>query len=388
MSSFDNSGFDNSGGGRPDSGKSPSDGSGGIASLRQKIDAIDLQIVSLLQDRARVAHEVGLYKKERGLPFHVISREQEIFDRLDRIDIAPFPRPVLKHIFREILSACLSLEEPLVVAYLGPPASYTHQATLKFFGTSTRHLSMSTVREVFLCVERKEAAYGVVPIENSTEGMVNYTLDTLVETDLKINGEVVLPIHHCLLSRGEDIRGITKVFAHPQSLAQCRGFLSNHLPHVPTIETTSNTRAVELALQDETHAAAIAGEMAAEVYNIPVLRRHIEDQPDNQTRFLVIGDGVPGPTSRDQTSIMVSVIDRVGALSSILQIIASHQVNLTRLESRPSKKKAWDYIFFMDLAGHQKDPAIQTLLGKLQDLCPYVKILGSYPVSEEKRKSG
>ncbi len=359
-----------------------------ISSLREAIDGIDQKIVSLLRDRAKIAHQVGAFKKERGLPFHVISREQEIFDRLENVDIAPFPRPVLKHIFREILSACLSLEEPLVVAYLGPPASYTHQASLKYFGTSSRHLSMSTVREVFRCVERKEATYGVVPIENSTEGMVNYTLDTLVETDLKINGEVVLPIHHCLLSRAEEISHIRTVFAHPQSLAQCRGFLSHYLPNVPTVETTSNTRAVELALQDELQSAAIAGEMAAEVYNMPIMRRHIEDQQDNQTRFLVIGEGIPDPTSHDQTSLMVSIIDRVGALSSILELIAVHNVNLTRLESRPSKKKAWDYIFFMDLEGHQKDPHIQTLLGKLQALCPYVKILGSYPVSEQKRRSG
>jgi chorismate mutase/prephenate dehydratase len=247
---------------------------------------------------------------------------------------------------------------------------------------------MSTVREVFRCVERKEAAYGVVPIENSTEGMVNYTLDILAETDLKINGEIVLPIHHCLLSRASGIEQIRKVFAHPQSLAQCRGFLSHYLPHVPTVETTSNTRAVELVLQDELQSAALAGEMAADVYNIPVVRRHIEDQQDNQTRFLVIGETMPDPTPLDQTSLMVSVIDRVGALSSILALIASHNVNLTRLESRPSKKKAWDYIFFMDLAGHQKDEQIQILLKKLQELCPYVKLLGSYPVSEEKRKSG
>ena len=359
-----------------------------ISALRQGIDAIDGEIVTLLRERAKLAHQVGVFKKERGLPFHVIAREQEIFDRLERVEIAPFPRPVLKHIFREILSACLSLEEPLVVGYLGPPASYTHQASLKYFGSSSKHLSMSTVREVFRCVERREAAYGVVPIENSTEGMVNYTLDTLVETDLKINGEIILPIHHCLLSRASGIDQVRTVFAHPQSLAQCRGFLSHYLPNVPTVETTSNTRAVELSLQDELQSAAIAGEMASEVYNVPVLRRHIEDHQDNQTRFLVIGEGTPDPTAHDQTSLMVSIIDRVGALSSILELVAAHNVNLTRLESRPSKRKAWDYIFFMDLEGHQKDSHIQTLLGKLQDICPYVKILGSYPVSEEKRKSG
>jgi chorismate mutase/prephenate dehydratase len=359
-----------------------------ISGLRQGIDDIDNQIVSLLRERARIARKVGEFKKDRGLPFHVISREQEIFDRLERADIHPFPRTVLKHIFREILSACLALEEPLVVAYLGPPASYTHQASLKYFGSSSRHLSMSTVREVFRCVERKEATYGVVPIENSTEGMVNYTLDTLVETDLKINGEVVLPIHHCLLSRASGIEQIRTVYAHPQSLAQCRGFLSHYLPHVPTVETTSNTRAVELALHEELQSAAIAGEMASDVYNVPILRRHIEDHQDNQTRFLVIGETMPDPTPQDQTSLMVSIIDRIGALSAILALIAIHNVNLTRLESRPSKKKAWDYIFFMDLAGHQKEENIQNLLKKLQDLCPYVKLLGSYPVSEEKRKSG
>ncbi len=358
-----------------------------IKSLRDDIDRIDSQIISLLKERAEIAKKVGNYKKARSLPLHVVSREREIMDRIGEMNTHPFPTDALRHIYREILSACLSLEEPLTVAYLGPPASYTHQAALKHFGNSIRFLPATTIPEVFRFVESGEALYGVVAIENSTEGMVFYTLDTLVESDLKIVGEIVLPIHHCLLSRAPSLKEIRMVYAHPQALAQCRGFLSNHLPHVLTVETTSNTKAAELATEDE-HAAAIAGEMASDFYNVAILRKHIEDYSDNQTRFLVIGTNEPGKTRRDQTSMMISIIDRVGTLAAILGLIAQQGINLTRIESRPSKKKAWDYIFFIDIEGHQKDDQIRDLLAKLQNLCPYVKILGSYPVPDRKKDAG
>ena len=354
-----------------------------IKDLRQGIDRIDGQIIALLKERADLAKKVGAYKKENSLPFHVVAREREILDRIVEQETHPFPKEALRHIYREILSACLSLEEPVTVSYLGPPATYTHQAAIKHFGNSLRFLHATTIRDVFRFVESGDALYGVVPIENSTEGMVNYTLDTLVETDLKVVGEIVLPIHHCLITRAQDFREIRTLYAHPQAQAQCRGFLSNNMPHVPVVETSSNTRAVELCLEDN-HAAAIAGEMASDVYNIPILWRHIEDYPDNQTRFLVIGTIEPGKTRRDQTSIMVSIIDRVGALSSILDLIARQGINLTMLETRPSRKKAWDYIFFIDIEGHQQDEPIRELLKKLQNVCAYVKILGSYPVPDRK----
>ena len=354
-----------------------------IKKLREGIDRVDGEIIALLKKRADLAKQVGAYKVAHSLPFHVVAREREILDRILEQDTAPFPKEALRHIYREILSACLSLEEPVAISYLGPPATYTHQAAIKHFGNSLRFLPAPTIREVFRFVESKDALYGVVPIENSTEGMVNYTLDTLVETDLKVVGEIVLPIHHCLLTKSSSLSSIKTVFAHPQSQAQCRSFLSTHLPNIPLVETSSNTRAVELCLEDES-GAAIAGEMAADIYNIPILRRHIEDYPDNQTRFLVIGTIEPGKTRKDQTSIMISIIDRVGALSSILDMIAKQGINVTRLESRPSRKKAWDYIFFIDIEGHQEDQSIRELLKKLQNLCPYVKILGSYPVPDRK----
>ncbi len=349
--------------------------------LRMAIDGIDAKIVELLKQRAEIAALVGEYKKERDLPFHVVAREREIFDRIAGMDSAPFPKEALRTVFREILSACLALEEPITISYMGPPATYTHQAALKHFGHSLRHVAAPTVREVFRAVESGEALYGVVPIENSTEGMVNNTLDTLIESDLMICAEIVLPIHHCLLTRADSATEIRIVYAHPQALAQCRMYLANTLPHAAAGETTSNTKAVEMALEDP-HAAAIAGEMAAEVYNIPIFARQVEDYPNNQTRFLVIGTIEPGKTRKDQTSIMVSIIDRVGALSEILSLIAAQGVNLTRLESRPSRKKAWDYIFFMDIEGHQADRNIRELLGKLQTTTPYVRILGSYPLPE------
>lgn len=353
-----------------------------LGNLRNSIDEIDTRIVGLLRDRAAIAARVGDYKKARALPFHVVSREREILDRITELESAPFPKESIRTIFREILSACLSLEEPVVISYMGPPATYTHQAALKHFGHSLKHVPAATVREVFRAVESGEALYGVVPIENSTEGMVNNTLDTLVESDLRICGEIILPIHHCLLTRATSAKEIRTVYAHPQALAQCRIYLSNALPDASTGETTSNTKAVEMALEDP-HSAAIAGEMAAEVYNIPIFSRHIEDFPDNQTRFLVIGTIDPGKTRKDQTSIMVSILDRVGALSEILSLIATEGINLTRLESRPSRKKAWDYVFFMDIEGHQADENIRQLLTKLQTLCPYVRILGSYPLQDK-----
>ncbi|MHB1927124.1 MAG: prephenate dehydratase [Leptospirillum sp.] len=354
-----------------------------IKKLREGIDRVDGQIIALLRERAQLARQVGEFKKAHSLPFHVVAREREILDRILEQKTDPFPKEALRHIYREILSACLSLEEPVTVSYLGPPATYTHQAAIKQFGNSLRFLPAATIRDVFRFVESGDALYGIVPIENSTEGMVNYTLDTLVETDLKVVGEIVLPIHHCLLTRAQGLASVKTVYAHPQSQAQCRSFLSANLPNVPLVETSSNARAVELCLEDEA-SAAIAGEMASDVYNIPILRRHIEDFPDNQTRFLVIGTIEPGKTRRDQTSIMISIIDRVGALSSILDMIARQGINVTRLESRPSRKKAWDYIFFIDIEGHQQDTSIRELLKKLQTLCPYVKILGSYPVPDRK----
>ena len=348
-----------------------------IDKLRRSIDAIDEQILKLLNQRADLAVAIGKEKSKRKAPFHVPEREREIYERLERLNEGPFPPESLRSVFREILSATLSLEEPLTVAYLGPRATFTHQACLEQFGLSARHLPFNSIQEVFEEVERDRVQYGIIPIENSIEGVVNHTLDMFVDSNLLICGEVSLEISHHLLAQVEDVATITKLYSHPHAIAQCRGWLENHMPAIPVYEVSSTAKAAELVL-DEPAAAAIASEAAAHIYGLKVLQKRIEDHLHNATRFLIIGKVPAKPSGDDKTSILFSIKDRVGALYAMLEPFASYGINMTKIESRPMRTQAWEYVFFVDLEGHIEDDSVREALDQLAERCLFFKVLGSY----------
>ena len=349
-----------------------------LAQLREKIDSIDSLIVKLLNQRAKTVLKIGQFKKEAQTEFYSPEREQEIYKKISLLNTGSFPVESLKAVYREIMSASLSLEAPLKIAYLGPEATFTHMAAIAKFGYSTTYVPVKSIRDTFTEVECDRADYGVVPIENSTEGVVNHTLDMFVESDLKICAEILLRISHHLMSPTVDVNNLKKVYSHPQSFAQCRDWIENNLPKVELIEVYSNAKAAQLAAK-EPYSGAIAGEIAARLYNLKIIARNIEDNPDNYTRFLIIGEKSSPPTGNDRTSIMFSIKDRVGALYSILQPFQKCQINLTNIESRPSKIKLWDYYFFVDFKGHIEEENIQKALRELKKYCINLKILGSYP---------
>ncbi len=349
--------------------------------LREKIDDIDLEILRLLNKRTEVVLEIGKAKKDKHLNIHSPGREREILERLKKLNPGPFPNDVLKLIYREILSASLSLEQPLKVAFLGPSATFTHLAARRQFGSSTEYLPESTIKAVFEAVVRGKALYGVVPIENSTEGVVNYTLDMFIDSDLHIAFEIMLEITHNLLSKTGRKTDIKKIYSYPQATAQCRSWLEKNFPGIPLIEELSTAAAAKRVAKD-TSAAAVASELAAAVYKLEFVKRGIEDYKHNYTRFLVIAKDSPPKTGKDKTSIMFSIKDRPGALHSILRSFAKHRINLTKIESRPSRRKAWEYIFFVDMAGHMEDKIVKKAIDKVKKECLYLKVLGSYPSAE------
>jgi len=350
--------------------------------LRADIDRLDGEIVRLLNERARLAVEVGKVKQSRGVKcFHSPEREQRIFERLERENPGPFPTPALKVVYREILSGSLALERPLPVAYFGPAGTFTHQAALRAFGSSAELLAEPEIRDVFDAVERGRAEYGVVPVENSTEGAVTYTHDEFIESDLKISAELHLPITHHLLSLSGRREGITKIFSHPQPTAQCRRWLEKNMKGVPVIDVASTATAAEMAARDEA-AAAIAGEAAAGIYGLKSVERNIQDRSDNVTRFLVLARRMPGRTGRDRTSVLLSIKDRVGGLLAILRPFSEHGLNLSRIQSRPSRRRAWEYIFFIDFTGHVEDENVAAALEAVRAECVFLKILGSYPAAD------
>jgi chorismate mutase/prephenate dehydratase len=347
---------------------------------RSRINDLDDQILNLLTQRGLAALRIGELKRQAGLPYLVPEREAQILDRLTARNAGPLTADSVRAIWREILSASLALEHPLGVAYLGPPGTNTHQAAVRRFGSSARLLPVSSIRDVFDEVERGRAAYGVVPVENSTEGPVNVTLDRLIDTDVLITGEMALDISHYLLSRAADLGEIKRVCSHPQALAQCRGWLTAHLPEVPTEETTSTSAAAERAREDPA-VAAIASELAARLTEVPVLRARIEDNAANSTRFLVIGRQAAVPTGRDKTSILFSMRNEPGVLYSILQPFARERLNLTKIESRPTKRRPWEYVNFVDFEGHRDTAAVRAVLAEVEARCQFLKILGSYPAA-------
>jgi chorismate mutase/prephenate dehydratase len=349
-----------------------------IKDLRHEIDALDDMIMEHLNRRAQIVIEVGKLKSAKKGDFHVPNREREIYDRLTAHNPGPFPNEALRSVFREIISASLALEAPMKVAFFGPKATFTHLAAMQQFGLSAELVPQKSIPAVFEDVGKGRAQYGVVPVENSTEGMVSHTLDMFMESDLKINAEVLLEIHHYLLSRTGRFEDIKKIYSHPQPIAQCRDWLAENLPNVPVVDVASTAVAAQIVSEDYT-AAAIASELAATMYDLKVVRERIEDQVNNFTRFLVIGKKLAVTSGDDKTSLMFSVKDEVGILYRMLEPFAKRGINLSKIESRPLKKKAWEYIFFLDLMGHINDPVIDEAVQELKLCCQFVKVLGSYP---------
>jgi chorismate mutase / prephenate dehydratase len=351
-----------------------------LENLRHKIDGLDKQIIKLLNARAKVSLQVAGVKRRSGKGAYSPDRERAVLRKLAVLNKGPLPKSGLEGIYREIMSSSLSLAAPLKIAYLGPQATFTHLAALKRFGSQVRHIPCYSIADVFTEVEKGSADYGVVPIENSIEGAVTHTLDMFMDSDLRICAQVILDVSHNLLANCP-MGKIKRVYSIAQVFGQCRIWLQAHLPGIETVEVSSTTAAAQLAAKEK-NCAAIASAFAAKTYKLKVVASDIEDSAHNITRFLVIGKEDVGPTGDDRTSIMFSIKDKVGALHDMLMPFKKHKLNLTRIESRPSKKKAWDYYFFVDLSGHRDNPRVKEALSELEVKCKFLKVLGSYPVGE------
>lgn len=355
---------------------------GGLADIRASIDAIDARIHALLNERARFAQKVGMSKAASGraVDFYRPEREAQVLRAALQRNQGPLRDEEIARLFREIMSACLAQQEPLKVAFLGPEGTFTQAAVIKHFGSSVRALPLPAIDEVFHEVEGGVADFGVVPIENSSEGTVNHTLDMFLTSGLKICGEVELRIHHYLMGKMSSLASVKRVCAHPQALAQCRLWLDEQLSEVERVATSSNAEGARRA-RDELGSAAIAGKSAAEIYGLSLLANEIEDRPDNTTRFLVVGRKLFSSSGKDRTSLLVSTSDTddAGALFKLLEPLAQHQVNMTRIESRPSRRRKWDYVFFIDIEGHVSDPPVEKALAALKERASLFKVLGSYP---------
>lgn len=363
---------------QPDStAESPEKKPMSILEHRKAIDEIDAQIVHLLNERTRHVIEIGAIKLKSGEEIYAPHRERAIINRLLKLNKGPITNESLKAIYREIMSSALALEKTLTIAYLGPEATFTHQAAIRRFGSSLQYVPRRTISDVFNDVSRGRADYGVVPVENSTEGVVTHTLDMFIDSDLKIVSQIVLPIQHCLVAKCRKNQ-IKRLYTHPQALGQCRYWIQNNLPNVEIVDTSSTTRAAELAAS-EPYAAAIASVLAAERYKLNILAIDIQDNAENATRFLVLGRQIPEPTGKDRTSLLFGIPDKVGALYQALAAFRKYGINMTKIESRPSKKKAWEYYFFVDCDGHIKDKKVAKAIAMLEKQCNFVKILGSYP---------
>ncbi len=348
---------------------------------RDQIDAIDEQVLKLVNERAKLARQIGGLKED-GVIYRP-EREAQILRRLQDNNQGPLENEAVSHIFRAVMSNCRALEKELSIAFLGPLGTYSEEAALKQFGQGRQAVVCGSIDEVFRTLEANQADYGVVPVENSTEGAIGLTLDLLLSSPLKICGEITLPVHHCLLSKQTDIEKIKHVFSHGQSLSQCHEWLNKTLPKAQREAVTSNAVAAQmihdLVSADGTFAAAIASKRAAELFELNVLAENIEDDPKNTTRFLVIGRHEVAPSGNDKTSLVISTKNKPGAMVELLEPLARHGVSMTKLESRPSKQGLWDYVFFVDIEGHHTDSKVQAALQDLQQRASSLKVLGSYP---------
>lgn len=364
----------------PDAGAAAVNEEQALKAVREEIDRIDRELITLLNERAKCALEVGRIKREAGAEgeLYRAEREAQVLRRARQLNPGPLDGDELARLMREVMSSCLALEKPLTVAYFGPAGTYTHAAARKHFGGAVTLLPVPTIDEVVRIVEARGADFGVVPIENSLEGSVNQTHDCLRNSSLSIGGEVRLAVHHQLMTRAESLAFVSRVFAHPQALAQCRHWLDAHCPHADRVPATSNAEAAR-RVADEPDAAAIAGEMAAEIYGLPILHRNIEDDPSNTTRFLVLGHQAVAPSGQDLTSLFFITPNRPGALHEVLRAFADAGISMTRIESRPLRQAQWEYVFFVDIDGHQAEPRIASALAKVGETASLLRILGSYP---------
>ena len=349
-----------------------------LKGLREKIETVDGRMLRLLNERAEIALEIGKVKTEGKRDLYDPQREGQVLEGLTLKNAGSFPQGALQSVFREIISACRSLEIDLTVAYLGPAASYTHLASIKHFGSSVHALSRKSLQEVFEAVETRKTGYGVVPIENSIEGAVDRTLDLLAESKLMICGEVLLRVSHALLSRTGKPEDVQEIYSHPQALGQCRKWLMKNFPHTSLAETASTAKAAEIAAGDG-KVAAIASASAAEQYALKVIECRIEDYPHNYTRFLILGQENRRRTGRDKTSILFSTPHSPGALCQVLKVFSERRINLTKIESRPMRGTPWEYIFFVDFEGHATDPHVDETMIELKRNVLFMKFLGSYP---------
>lgn len=347
--------------------------------FRDQIDRIDDELLELFNRRAKLAQDIGHAKGDSAVLRP--EREAQILRRLVEANPGPLPAESVARLFTETMSNCRALEAPISVAYLGPAGTFSEAAVIKRFGHASHGVPGASIDEVFRAVESGEASYGMVPVENSTEGAVGRTLDLLLQSPLKVCGEVNLPVHQCLLSHQGDPALIKRVYSHPQSLGQCQGWLNAHLPQAERIPVASNAEAARLAGVHAHDGAAIAGIQAGERFGVPALVQNIEDDPRNTTRFLVIGDQQVGVSGKDKTSLVLSAANRPGAVHDLLVPLARHGVSMTKLESRPARSGLWEYVFFVDIDGHQLDTAVAAALAELKQAAAFVKVLGSYPVA-------
>jgi chorismate mutase / prephenate dehydratase len=348
-----------------------------LQNLRSKIDAIDAKLVRLLNQRTELVLGIGKIKHVTGDEIYAPDREEKVFQRVTGQNTGPLTQESLRAIYREIMSSALALEKPLTIAFLGPQATYSHMAAVRKFGASLKYEPMPSITDVFTEVAKGRADYGVVPIENSTEGAVTHTYDMFVDSDLKVCAQIMLPIRHNLMAacpRAE----IKKLYSISQVFAQCRQWLQVNMPGCELVEVSSSTRAAEIA-QHEPNAGALAGELAADLYRLTIYDANIQDLSGNVTRFLVIGRKSSPRTGNDKTSLMFSVQDRVGALHDCVATFKKFKINMTKIESRPNRRKAWEYYFFVDVLGHADDARVKKALAELSKHTMFVKILGSYP---------
>lgn len=353
-----------------------------LQSVRAEIDSLDQQLQTLFNQRASLAQEVARIKQENGdqSDFYRPDREAMILRQVMARNTGPLADSEMARLFREVMSACLAAEKPLRIAYLGPEGSFTQAAAQKHFGGSAQFESVSTIANVFRAVETDHACYGVVPVENSSEGVVSHTLDRFITSPLKINGEVTLRIHHYLLGKKPvPLADITAVYAHPQALAQCRQWLGDQLPQAELIPLDSNSESARRIAEMDENVAAIAASTAADIYDLEVLASNIEDEAGNTTRFVVIGSQHVGATGDDKTALLVSTQNKPGALQSLLKPLADSGISMTRIESRPSRRGIWEYVFFIDIDGHVDDPNVAAALKQLEQDSSVFRVLGAYP---------
>lgn len=352
-----------------------------VSELRKEIDRIDDRIVELLNRRAEIAAEIGRLKAHTRTHYFTPERERAVLKRLVQHSKGPLEPPALRAVYREVISACRALEKPLTIAFLGPEGTFSHQAAIVKFGSSSSPAPCDAIPEIFAHVERGTCDYGVVPVENSLAGVIPETLDTFLQTNVRVVSELFVPIAHNLATRCASLEEIRALYTHPQPLAQCRLWLRAHLPNVEVTETASTVRAAEAAAGEE-GAAALCPALAAELTGLPILVEHTEDNPSNRTRFLVLGYNEPDPTGRDKTSVMFSVHHRAGALFRAMAAFEKYDVNLTMIESRPAKVAVWEYVFYVDVQGHVRDDSVARALAQLKEQTLFLTVLGSYPAAE------